>query len=150
MSLMKNEQHYQDVIKDSLEQKMQFIDRVRIAIRKQTPDLKERKYRLDTFDALLLRATYADETALEEGFNQGLPSPDDPTIVYLRKQLREINGFCKKSFSDEHEGYQNIYNTITYLTPEIKASIRQQFSDALIEMIFDKTGTAITNKQVLG
>ncbi|CEG56559.1 hypothetical protein [Legionella fallonii] len=149
MSFMKGERGYQGIIDRYIEGKKQFIDSIRAAITKQTLDLGERQKRLETFDALLLKATYASEEELEDGFRKSLPLPHDPTISFIVRQLREVNGFCNQSFSDEHEGYQSIYNTITFLTSETKRGIREQFSKALTEMVFDKTGTPPANNQCL-
>lgn len=141
MTMIKTElTNYLTKIREYTHQKEQFINAVRNAINVQTFNQEERKRRLEIFDSLLLMATYADSARLEEEFLSNLPSPNG-TITYICAQLREINGFCNQTFSDEHEGYLNIYNTLTYLTPEVKQTIRDKLSEELTTMILAKTDT---------
>lgn len=91
----------------------QFIDSMRDIFEK-TPDEYEKANRLEVFDTLLLLATYAEAEELENEFQIALPNNEhNDSITYLCQQLREINGFCQCSFSDEHSVYQDLFAEIT-------------------------------------
>ncbi|PWY53825.1 hypothetical protein DGG96_20260 [Legionella qingyii] len=118
-----------------------FIDHMR-AIFEKTPDTSERANRLQVFDTLLLLATYAKVEELENEFQSVLPKDENTaTISYLREHLREINGFCTSTFSDEHEVYKNLF---TGITPEKKQGVRDLLSKSITELIFEKTNTLST------
>ncbi|MGL5741900.1 MAG: hypothetical protein ACRCXC_04795 [Legionella sp.] len=119
----------------------QFIDSIH-AVLSSTPDENERNNRLEVFDTLLLLATYADLETLEIEFTNSLPNIDsDKTLNYLRQQLREINGLCKKTLSDDHEVYHDLFSLMTLPTPEKKQALRELLSNNLSQVIFDKTNT---------
>jgi hypothetical protein len=139
---------YQSKINEYVKKKEQFIDNVRNAIDTQTIDREERKYRLEVFDAFLLKATYSERSEFEEAFTKNFP-PETDSIKYIHDHLCEINGFCKQTFSDEHEGYRNIYDSVTFLMPETKQSIREQLSKQLTEMIMRRTNTEIAQFDLL-
>lgn len=116
----------------------QFIDSMRDIFEK-TPDEYEKANRLEVFDTLLLLATYAEAEELENEFQIALPNNEhNDSITYLCQQLREINGFCQCSFSDEHSVYQDLFAEIT---PEKKQAVRDLLSKEISELIFEKTNT---------
>ncbi|WP_412757800.1 hypothetical protein [Legionella bozemanae] len=116
----------------------QFIDSMR-GIFEKTPDEYEKANRLEVFDTLLLLATYAEAEELENEFQIALPNNEhNDSITYLCQQLREINGFCQCSFSDEHSVYQDLFAEIT---PEKKQAVRDLLSKEISELIFEKTNT---------
>ncbi|WP_131794987.1 hypothetical protein [Fluoribacter gormanii] len=118
-----------------------FIDYMRTIFEK-TPDTSERANRLEVFDTLLLLATYANVEELENELQSVLPKDENTdTISYMQEHLREINGFCTSSFSDEHEVYKNLF---TAITPEKKQGVRDLLSKAITELIFEKTNTLST------
>ncbi|WP_454781821.1 hypothetical protein [Legionella sp. WA2022007384] len=116
----------------------QFIDEMRSLLEK-TPDTAERANRLEVFDTLLLLATYAKAEDLEHEFQCVLPKNEKAnTIVYLQQHLREINGLCQGSLSDDHEVYKDLFADII---TEKKQSIRDLLSKTITELIFAKTNT---------
>lgn len=116
----------------------QFIDSMR-DIFENTPDECEKAKRLEVFDTLLLLATYAQAEELENEFQTALPDNElNDSITYLRQQLREINGICQCSFSDEHSVYQDL---LAEITPEKKQAARDLLSKEISELIFEKTNT---------
>ncbi len=122
----------------------QFINQMR-KILSTTPDAIEKENRLEVFDTLLLLATYADSEELEKEFQRSLPQYEtDNTINYMCRQLREINGFCKCSLSDEHEVYQDLFTTITLPSTRAKHSARELLSETISKMIIETTNAAHT------
>ncbi|QMT60910.1 hypothetical protein [Legionella sp. PC997] len=116
----------------------QFIDHTRELFAK-TPDISERTNRLDVFDTLLLLATYAKAEELENEFQCVLPNNENVnSIVYLKEHLREINGFCQSTHSDEHEVYKDLF---TDLASEKKQGVRDLLSKTITELILEKTHT---------
>ncbi|KTD40487.1 hypothetical protein [Legionella parisiensis] len=116
----------------------QFIDSMREVFEK-TPDEDEKANRLEVFDTLLLLATYAQAEELENEFQIMLPyNEHSDSITYLCQQLREINGFCQCSFSDQHSVYQDL---LAEITPEKKQAVRELLSKEISELIFEKTNT---------
>lgn len=120
----------------------QFINQMR-QILSSTPDEVEKENRLEIFDTLLLLATYADSAELENEFKRSLPQYEtDSTINYICRQLREINGFCKCSLSDEHEVYQDLFSTLTHPSARTKHSARELLSETISSMILETTNAA--------
>ena len=116
----------------------QFIDHMRSLLEK-TPDTTERANRLEVFDTLLLLATYAKAEELENEFQSVLPKNENiEALVYLQEHLREINGFCQSSLSDNHEVYRDLF---TELSLEAKQGARDLLSKTITELIFEKTNT---------
>ncbi|QLZ69794.1 hypothetical protein FOLKNPGA_02593 [Legionella sp. PC1000] len=116
-----------------------FIDSMR-DIFERTPDELEKAKRLEIFDTLLLLATYAEAEELENEFQIALPNNEhNDSITYLCQQLREINGFCQCTFSDEHNVYQDLLSEV--ITPEKKQAVRELLSKTISELIFEKTNT---------
>ncbi|HHT0592008.1 TPA: hypothetical protein ACTXXA_000562 [Legionella anisa] len=116
-----------------------FIDSMRDTFEK-TPDEGEKTKRLEVFDTLLLLATYAQAEELESEFQMVLPNNEhNDAITYLCQQLREINGFCQCTFSDEHRVYQDLLAEETTL--EKKQAVRDLLSKTISELIFEKTNT---------
>ncbi|KTD62623.1 hypothetical protein Lsan_1805 [Legionella santicrucis] len=121
-----------------------FINQMRKTL-SDTPDAAEKENRLVIFDTLLLLATYADSEELEKEFQRSLPQYEtDNTINYMCQQLREINGFCKCSFSDEHEVYQDLFNTMTHPSVRAKHFARELLSETISKMIIETTNAADT------
>ncbi|MCW8397998.1 hypothetical protein OQJ26_04230 [Legionella sp. PATHC038] len=118
-----------------------FIDSMRDFFSK-THDESERNNRLEVFDTLLLLATYAQADALENEFQSVLPQNErGEAINYLCQELREINGFCQGSFSDEHDVYRDLFSEIKFPTAEKKHAVRKLLSATITELIFEKTNT---------
>ncbi|KTC90548.1 hypothetical protein OQJ18_01130 [Fluoribacter dumoffii] len=130
-----------DGVKTKVEQ---FIDEIR-DIFSQTNDEVEKKNRLEVFDTLLLLATYASPAELEHEFQNVLPHDQGNTVHYLCQKLREINGFCQNSLSDEHEVYQNLFAEIDFPTESKKQAVRELLSKKISELIFEKTHTNVPN-----
>lgn len=119
----------------------QFIDSMRDIFSK-TPNESEKINRFEVFDTLLLLATYAQPEMLEHEFQSVLPQNEgEDTLSYLCEKLREINGFCSGSFSDEHGTYQDLFSEIKFPTSEKKQAARDLLSKAISEIIFEKTNT---------
>lgn len=122
----------------------QFINQMRQIISK-TSDAAEKENRLEIFDTLLLLATYADSEELENELKRSLPQYEtDSTIKYMCRQLREINGFCKCTLSDEHEVYQDLFSSITQPSARIKSSARELLGETISKMILETTNAADT------
>ncbi|KTD09117.1 hypothetical protein Lgra_2352 [Legionella gratiana] len=119
-----------------------FISQMR-KILSNNDDAVEKENRLEIFDTLLLLATYANSEELEKEFQSSLPLYEtDNTINYMCRQLREINGFCKCSLSDEHEVYQDLFSTITFPSARAKNSARELLSQTISRTILEATNTA--------
>ncbi|WP_237760474.1 MULTISPECIES: hypothetical protein [Legionella] len=119
----------------------EFIDSMR-CIFSETANEAEKINRLEVLDTLLLLATYAQPDELENEFLSVLPNNErGDTLNYLCQQLREINGFCLGSFSDEHEVYQDLFSNIELSTAEKKQAVRDLLSKNITELIFTETQT---------
>src|SRR5947207_2984507 len=115
------------------QKKSEFIDKVRGVFNK-TVDLKEKQNRLEVFDTLLLAATCKEIEELDQDIALMLPTAqNNTTINCIIQQLREINGFCTCSFSDNHEVYQELFHALAFPTPEAKQNIRDILRDSMVK-----------------
>ncbi len=120
----------------------QFINQMR-QILSNTPDEVEKENRLEIFDTLLLLATYAAPAELENELKRSLPQyENNSTINYICRKLREINGFCKCSLSDEHEVYQDLFSALTHTSSRTKYSVRELLSETISNLIIETTNAA--------
>ena len=127
------------------QKKSEFIDKVRRVFDK-TVDLKEKQNRQEVFDTLLLAATWKEIGDLDRDIALMLPAANsNATINYIIQQLREINGFCTASFSDKHEVYLDLFQSLAFPTLETKQNVRDMLQNSMVTMIFNQTNTPLTN-----
>ncbi|CEK11548.1 hypothetical protein [Legionella hackeliae] len=123
----------------------QFINTGHLLL-ENTKDATERAHRHEIFDTLLLLATYADSQKLEEEFNQSLPlNPPNTFLNELCHKLREINWLCTCTLPNEHEVYKSFFANFFFLTPQKKEEVKAMISQEIIQLIFTKTETNVSN-----
>ena len=131
-------------------QKGESIDKVRAVFAKAN-NKQEQSDRNEVFDTLLLAAIFVSKDQLERDMAHMLPM-DKPnaTINYIAKQLREINGICTASFSDNHEVYQDLFYALAFPTHEARQNIRDMLGRSISDMIFEKTNAMPSNHVGIG
>ena len=131
------------------QKKSEFIDKVR-RVFDNTVDLMEKKNRLEVFDNLLLAATWKEIADLDLDIALMLPAANsNATINYIIQQLREINGFCTASFSDNHEAYQDLFQSLAFPTSETKQNVRVMLQNSMVTMILNQTNTLVTETNTI-